>query len=134
MFFLKRLFRPKVRKRERRKSERVAAYNAVKIDFHTVGSRRIMGLGTGDDISLTGMRFATHAPLKKGEALEAILYFTKNFPGSKKIGLEMTVVRVYKPFGARRYRVGTHFTQSPRYKPEFEVMAQFILWLKARAS
>lgn len=132
MFFLRRMFKPKVRKTERRRSERVTAYNEFKIDFHTVSSRRIAGLGTGIDISMSGVRFATLAPLRKGESLEAALYFTKDFPGPRKIELQMTLVRVYKPFGARRWRIGASFNESSRYKQEFEALRQFIAWVKAR--
>lgn len=132
MFFLRRLFKPKIRKTERRRSERVDAYNEFKIDFHAAGSRRIAGLGTGIDISMTGMRFATMAPLRKGEPLEATVYLTKDFPGPKKTGFQMTVVRVYKPFGGRRYRVGVNFTQSSRYTKEFEIIRHFIAWIKTQ--
>lgn len=132
MFFLRNIFKPKTRKIERRKSERVSAEGEVKIDFQTMTSRRISGIGTGNDISISGMRFATFAPLKKGQMLEAALYFGKKFPGLKKIPLQMTVVRVYKPFGSRRYRIGVSFIESPRYKQEFEVLKQLVFWLRTQ--
>lgn len=130
MFFLKKIFRPKQRKSDRRRTPRVEARNLIRIDFQTIDTSRIIATGTVKDISLGGIRFATFAPLKKGIQLDGILHFNNQFPGPKKIPMMMRVVRVYKPMGSRRYRVGVSFSDSLRYAQEKEIVRQVIEWLR----
>ena len=132
MRFLKIFFKAKPKIAERRRSNRVSADDEFRIDFQASASTRMYCIATGKDISLTGMRIATFAPLQKGEIIEGLLYFNKNFPGLKKMILPMQVARIYRPFGAKRYRVGMNFLQSPQYKSELEVVRQFIFWLKTQ--
>ena len=131
-FFSENIFESELQTSERRVSNRISAEDAFKVDFQTTSLIRISGIGSGKDISATGMRFATFAPLKKGEVLETEIFFNEKFPGVKKVSLQMQVMRVYKPSGAKRYRVGIRFLESPRYKPEFEVVRQFIWWLQTQ--
>jgi len=67
-------------------------------------------LGNGRDLSVQGVRFATVVPLKKGERLAMTVYLPKAFEGDRKLCLDAKVVRVYRPKGFVRHRVGCELT------------------------
>lgn len=131
MSFFKIFFKPK---NERRRSPRAESKDLVKVDFQADGPKQISAIGVGEDISMTGIRFATFAPLKKGQVLDAALHFFQLFPGNKRVAVQIKIIRVYKPFGSRRYRIGGEFIQSSANNAEFEALAAFIAWLKKQSS
>ena len=97
------------------------------VEFTRKGQLPQKGCGNGRDLSLQGMRFATPVSLKKGEPLEVFIYFPRRFPDVAKIKLSAEVVRVYKPKGASRYRVGcrlVHLDISTR-----DMIRNFMEWL-----
>ncbi len=82
--------------------------------------------GEGRDISINGIRFATTSSLKKGDRLEARILFMPQFPGDKEIMVTATVVRVYRPEGTKRNRIGCslgHLSTATKH-----VIQEFIAW------
>ena len=128
MFFIKKQnWEPEGK--DRRESPRVSAEDEFVVDFQTKDFGRRPGFGAGKDLSLTGVRFATFAPLKKGQTMEITLTFSKHFTGKTKIGLEAEVIRVYRPKGTRHFRIGCRFLHLEDYCKEVEIIRQFIWWV-----
>lgn len=115
---------------DRRQKERLSASDLFEIEFKTAGLIKLSGMGYGKDVSESGLKFATPTPLKKGENINARIVFTCDFPGQKKLALPMQVVRVYKPKGAQRYRVGVRFLDLEKHGLEAEAIRQLVWWLR----
>lgn len=95
---------------ENRRFERQTPEDVFLVEFQNVSAVKAR-LGQGKDISLGGIRFATSAPLKKGEQLQMTVYFPKKFPGPRKVKTEALVHRVYNPGASHRLRVACEFME-----------------------
>jgi c-di-GMP-binding flagellar brake protein YcgR len=93
---------------ERRQFERLDSEEDFLIEFQKENAEAFR-LGQGKDISEGGMRFATSAPVRKGEKIRLVLYLPKSFPGPRRVETEAAVRRVYHPGPMHRFRVACEF-------------------------
>lgn len=116
--------------KERRSSPRVIPEHEFAVDFESDGFSRMSGIGGGKDLSTSGVRFATFAPLKKGQRLEMTLTFSARFPRVSRLVIVARVVRIYRPKGAKRFRIGCQFIELETHASELETIRQFMEWVK----
>lgn len=114
---------------EKRREPRIVTEESFMVRFKRKGLfESSWGMGAGRDLSLNGVRFATHVKLKEKDRLECSFYFSPRFPGPTRIDLKATVVRTYLPKDAERFRVGCklhHVNEESR-----EMLRQFLWWLE----
>ena len=112
---------------ERRRFKRLDPEDNFFVEFRKEGSETLR-LGEGRDISEGGLRFATSAPVRKGEQLSMILYFPRQFPGRRKIEGQATVRRTYFPGAKHRFRVACEFQPA---EPSFhDAVMEYMDWSK----
>ena len=87
-------------------------------------------LGNSRDISIHGVRFATTSNLRLREELILNFRLPQAFPGTRHFSVIGKVVRIYKPRGASRHRVGCSLEHEDEGTQE--ILRQFIYWLEHR--
>lgn len=119
--------KPKYPASDRRKEPRYEAEDEFMLEFKAQQSHYI---GAARDISVHGIRFATSCKPSIGREILLNLKFPQGFPGTKSLVIRAKVVRVYKPRGTGRYRVGC----SLKHESEAgkETIRQLIHWIENR--
>ena len=120
-------FKNKDRK-ERRISQRIDPEDICLVEFSKPGQIQ-RKLGELKDVSLNGIRFASNVRLDKNQPLQIYLYFPKNFPGTRWLSIKATVIRMSKPSGRERYRIGCHLHHEN--ETTRERIRQFMFWLES---
>ncbi len=123
--FLKR--KSKVPTGERRREPRYEAEDEFMLEFKANQSHYV---GASRDISVHGLRFVTTCKLQNKKDVLLNLRFPQEFPGTKHISVPAKVVRVYKPRGTGRYRIGCSLYHDSDLTKE--TIRQFIYWLESR--
>lgn len=78
------------------------------------------------DLSTHGLRFVCEEKLNKGGRITLTLLFPNEFPGRRELILQGVVIRVYRPKGTKRFRVGCEILHpNPASK---ETIRQFLDW------
>jgi PilZ domain len=113
---------------DRRRFERLDPEEKFLVEFRK-SKDAAFRIGEGRDISQGGLRFATAAPVRKGEDLQVILYFPKQFPGPRSIQGQVRVRRIYVPGALHRSRIACEFKEPQR--PLQEVVTEYIHWNKS---
>jgi hypothetical protein len=113
---------------DRRKEPRYDAADEFLLEFE----RKTHYLGHSRDISVHGVRFATTSKMKNKEKVILNFRLPQEFPGTRHFTVKGHVVRVYKPQGASRFRVGCELDHDGEGTKE--TLRQFIHWLEHRAS
>ena len=111
---------------ERRIEARYGAEDEFLIEFQDSGSHY---LANSRDISIHGIRFATTGKLKVRDKIVLNFRFPAEFPGLKHFKVRADVIRIYKPTGTARYRVGCRLIHD--IKDTNEAIRQFIYWLES---
>lgn len=123
MFFRRR--RAKYAGSDRRKEPRLRLSDSFLLEFREKKDKKPF-LGSGRDISGHGVRFATNIKPKKKAQLSAILYFHQRFEEARDLKVQARVKAVYKPEGARRWRVCCELQyQNPK---DAETVKHFMAW------
>lgn len=109
---------------DRRREERYNADDEFVVEFQS-GTPY---LGSGRDISIHGVRFATTCKLKRSSLVVLNFRLPQEFPGTRHFAVKAKVARVYKPLGTERYRVGCSLQHDGENTKE--ILRQFVHWLQ----
>ncbi len=122
--FLKK-FKKKTPTGERRMEPRYGADDEFLVEFE---DRRSRYIGNSRDLSVHGLRFVTTAKLRVREKLVLNFRFPYEFPGLRQFNVRAQVIRIYRPAGTARYRIGCRLLHDSEQTKE--AIRQFIFWLE----
>ena len=117
--------------KEKRRAERKHVFEALWLGYKSPLAFEARS-GETVDISLTGVRFLSDSKLEKGARLELTLRFTPGSvgPAVQSIQVRAEVVRCYRRFKEKRYRVACVF--GDLNDGAYQKIKTFLLWLKDR--
>ena len=120
---------PRLSKKERRRATRERLFEELLVDYKSAGHPKV-ARGEARDISVTGIRFVSHAKFPNGTFLDLLLRFT---PGSARVSnltVQARVVRSYKIFRSKSYRIGCEFINlDPNAR---DILKDFVAWAENR--
>ena len=120
---------PRLVKKERRGADRVRTFEELYVDYRSI-ENTASGSGEARDISATGIRFVSSVKYPAGALLNLHLRFTPASTNVQSLEVKARVVRVYRLFRQKNYRMGCTFENlSGEVRQSLE---QFIRWAKER--
>lgn len=82
--------------------------------------------GSGRGISFDALRFAVEIPPQKGQEFQMKVIFPEEFGEDRSVRLQVKVLKIAKPPGRKRFRVGCEITViEPEEKKK---LMEFIYW------
>jgi hypothetical protein len=112
---------------DRRREPRFTAEDEFTLEFPDKKSKFV---GSSRDISMHGIRFVTPQKISPGSTIVLNFKMPEKFPGPKQFSVKAFVVRVYKPKGTGRYRVGCKLQHENNESKDG--VRQIIHWLEHR--
>jgi len=115
---------------ERRNGERIPTHETLYLDYRSRFYFYLkQGVGKGEDLSISGIRFASDTPFPVGTPLVLTLHFYPGYQFAKSLQVQGHVVRCYRNPDQQHYRIACAFENVETFSA-VELQA-FISWLKA---
>lgn len=110
--------------KEKRAAERVRLFEELYVDYIDAANATVSGSGESLDFSSLGIRFISHHPFRKGDALKLRIRFTPGILPVSEILVEAKAVRCNRRWREKFYRIGCKFenvNEETRSRLEFLV-------------